>query len=271
VAGALGGFDPKATYDDASADYEDASREFWQYLSPRTVDRLGLRAGERVLDVPCGTGASLIPAAERVGPSGRVIGVDYAEEMVAIARRKVTSSRLGNVELRVGDMTAIDAPDDSFDAVLCVLGIFFVDDMPDLVRSLFDLVAPDGGRLGVSVFGEHFFDPMRHVFVEAVGEVAPGTAVIEPWRRTEHEAVLRDVFASAGVADVTIETDDDRLPLPSPDDWWRIVMGSGLRRTVQAIGDQAAAEVRARCDAHIRDARVSEVVTRSRYAIALRP
>jgi cyclopropane fatty-acyl-phospholipid synthase-like methyltransferase len=57
VVDSLGDFDPKQTYDEASRDYEDASRQFWQYLSTRTVDRLSLRPGERVLDVPCGTTA----------------------------------------------------------------------------------------------------------------------------------------------------------------------------------------------------------------------
>ena len=69
MADALGGFDAQAIYDEVSKDYEDASRQFWQYLSARTVERLDLQAGETVLDVPCGTGPSLLPAAERVGPA----------------------------------------------------------------------------------------------------------------------------------------------------------------------------------------------------------
>ena len=267
---ALGDFDPKATYDAGSLDYEDASRDFWQYLSTRTVERLALRSGERVLDVPCGTGPALVAAARVVGDSGRVLGVDYAEQMLAIARDKVRAAGLENVTLEVGDMTALAKPDEPYDAVVCVLGLFFVDDMPGVVRSLFDLLRPAGGRLGVTVFGERFFDPMRDVFLDAVAEVVPGFDVIQPWCRLDREDVLRAVFEDAGISDVRIETDDDRLPLPSADDWWRIVMGSGLRRTVTAIEDAAAAEVRARCDAYIAEHGVHEVVTRSRYAIATR-
>lgn len=270
MAEALGDFDPKATYDDASRAYEDASRDFWQYLSLRTVERLRLQPGERVLDVPCGTGPSLIAAAERVGPTGCAVGLDYAERMVAIAREKVRARGLGSVEIHVGDMTAIAPPDEPYDAVVCVLGIFFVDDMRALVRSLHELVRPRGGRLAVTVFGERFFDPLREVFVEAVGAVAPGLEVVQPWRRTEEPSVLRGIFDDAGVGGVTIETDDDTLPLPSADDWWRIVMGSGLRRTVAALGDDRAAQVRARCDAYIEDHGVDEVVTRSRYAVVVR-
>jgi ubiquinone/menaquinone biosynthesis C-methylase UbiE len=270
VVEALGGFDPKATYDLAARDYEDASRDFWRYLSVRTVDRLGLRAGDRVLDVPCGTGWSLIAAAERVGPAGRVTGIDYAEQMLGIARDKVDALGLGNVDVEVGDMTAIVPPPALYDAVVSVLGVFFVDDMPGVVRSFRDLVRPDGGRIAVTVFGELVFAPLRDAFVDAVGQVAPGLEVVQPWRRTQDVSVLRGLFEQAGMPDVTIDTHEDAVPLPSSDDWWRIVMGSGLRRAVASLGREGAAAVRRRCDAYIEEHGIREIVTRSRYAVAVR-
>ena len=74
----------------------------------------------------------------------------------------------------------------------------------------------------------------------------------------------------AGFPDVTKETDDDALLLPTASDWWRIVMGSGLRRTVAAVGPEAAAAVRARCDAYVEQEGVQEVLVRSRYAVIVR-
>lgn len=265
----LEGFDPRSTYDAASADYDSACRDFWQYMSIRTVDRLGLRPGDRVLDVPCGTGAAVLELAERVGPSGRVVGLDYAERMVEIARAKAIAAGARNIELQIGDMTRI-AANRPYDAVLCALGLFFVDDMAALVRSLLRLVRPDGGRLAVTVFGEHFFEPMRQVFVAAVAEAVPGFAVVEPWRRTEQASVIRDIFREAGAEKVTIETEDDELPLRSADDWWRIVTGSGLRRTISAIGEDAAARVRKACDRYVEEHRVSVLLNRTHYALVVR-
>lgn len=268
VSESLEGFDPKSTYDEASRDYEDAARDYWQYISLRTVDRLSLAAGERVLDVPCGSGASVVAAAERVSPGGEVVGIDYAEQMVAITREKTGAAGLANVQLSVDDMTTLDharlAP---FDAVVCSLGIFFADDMPALLRSLFGLLRP-GGRIGVAVFGELAFDPMRQVFVETVAEVAPGVEVLQPWRRTEDVSVLRSVFEDAAIPDVDITTEDDRLPLHSPDDWWRIIMGSGFRRTVAALDEATAGELRKRCDAHIAANAIDHIVSRTHYAVA---
>ena len=265
---ALKGFDPRSTYDDASRDYEDASRDYWQYISLRTVERLGLAAGECVLDVPCGSGASVVLAAERVSPGGAVVGIDYAKQMVAITREKALAARLNNTELSVADMTTLDESGlEPFDVVVCSLGLFFADDMPGLLRTLSGLLR-GGGRIGVAVFGEHVFDPMRQVFVETVAELAPAVEVLQPWRRTEDVSVFREVFEDAGIRDVDIVTDDDRLPLRSPDDWWRIIMGSGFRRTVAALDDSTAAELRTRCDAYIADHAIDHIVNRTHYGFA---
>jgi ubiquinone/menaquinone biosynthesis C-methylase UbiE len=270
VSRSLGGFDPKQTYDAASTDYDDAARDYWAYLALRAIDRLALVTGERVLDVPCGTGFGLVAAAERVGPTGRVVGLDYAEQMLAIAERRVAEAGLGNVELRSGDMTAIDPPDEPFDALVCALGVFFAEDMKGLIESFVELVSARSGRVAVSVFGEQFVEPMRSVFVDAVHAVVPGFDVVQPWSRTEREDVLRSLFDGVSDVDLVISTDRHRLVLPSSDDWWRIVMGSGLRRTVTEIGEEAATRVRRRCDDFIEDYDVSEVVSLSRYAVARR-
>ena len=268
MAEALGGFDPKSIYDEASRDYESAARDFWQYISIRTVDMLDLKPSDRVLDVPCGSGASLVVAGERVGPSGRVVGMDYAEQMVAVAEEKARAGGLTNVDLSVADMTRLDELKlEPFDAVVCSLGLFFAEDMAALARSLIGLVRPGGGRLGVAVFGDHVFDPMRQVFAETVRELAPEVEVLEPWRRTEDASVFSGVFEAAGINDVTVHTHDDRLPLGSPDDWWRIVMGSGFRRTVAALDEATAKELRRRCDRYIVDHGIDAIVSRTHYVV----
>lgn len=268
VPGSAAGFNAQSIYDEAARDYEDASRDYWQYIPTRTLERLDLRAGERVLDVPCGTGPSVLLAAERVGPEGRVVGIDYAEQMLAITAEKVRAAGHTNVDLAVADMTKLDPADfEPFDAVICSLGLFFVDDVAGLLRTLAALLRP-GGRLGVAVFGEHVFDPIREFFIETAGRLSPGVEILEPWKRTEDIAVLRAAFEAAGLTDVTIDTEDDRLPMPSPDDWWRVVMGSGFRRTVVALDAPTAAELRQRCDAYFVDNGIEEILIRARYAVA---
>jgi ubiquinone/menaquinone biosynthesis C-methylase UbiE len=194
----LRGFDPKGTYDAASLDYEHAARDFWEQLSSRAVDSASPMPGNSVLDVPCGTGPSVVLAARAVGPGGNVLGVDYADQMLALAQEKVTAMGLANVELQAGDMTDLEIPPGSFDVVICVLGLFFVDDMAGLVRSFWELLRP-GGRLAITVLGDRFFSPMLDVFVNAVHAERPGFDVVEPWRRTEDPGTLRAIMTEAGV------------------------------------------------------------------------
>src|SRR6185436_20213571 len=77
-----------ATYNAASDFYDHAANTFWTRFGRRTVERLELTPGARVLDVCCGSGASAIPAAEAVGPTGSVLGVDLAQKLLALARAK---------------------------------------------------------------------------------------------------------------------------------------------------------------------------------------
>ena len=67
----------------AAADFYDASQlSFWDYFGSRTIELASLRSGSGVLDVCCGAGASALPAAEAVGPRGKVIGVDLAKQLL---------------------------------------------------------------------------------------------------------------------------------------------------------------------------------------------
>ena len=89
----------------AAADFYDASPlSFWDYFGRRTIELASLPSGSRVLDVCCGAGASALPAAEAVGPTGNVIGVDLSKQLLELARTKAIQRRLDNIEFEVGDM-----------------------------------------------------------------------------------------------------------------------------------------------------------------------
>jgi demethylmenaquinone methyltransferase/2-methoxy-6-polyprenyl-1,4-benzoquinol methylase len=94
---------------------ESARRTMW--VRERTIDRLDLRPGDRVLDVACGTGLSLEALSRAVGSTGEVVGVEVSPEMMTIARQRVRDAGWDNVHLlRSPVETAAIAGD--FDAVL---------------------------------------------------------------------------------------------------------------------------------------------------------
>src|ERR1700746_3291662 len=86
-----------ATYNAAADTYDEPANSFWERFGRRTIDRLQLPSGARVLDVCCGSGASALPAAEQVGSEGSVLGIDLAEKLLACARAKAAQRGLRNV------------------------------------------------------------------------------------------------------------------------------------------------------------------------------
>ena len=162
----------REAYSSAADRFDDPALGFWERCGRTTVRHLGLPRGGAVLDVGCGTGASALQAARLVGSDGRVIGVDLAEELLELARRKAAREGLGNIEFRRADMRALDFSPASFDAVVCVFAIFFVPDMAAQLAALWRLVRP-GGTLAVTVWGRGLFEPAAGEFWKAVRRRRP--------------------------------------------------------------------------------------------------
>ena len=122
-------YNPRMTYNTAAIDYDTTSVDFWRYAAVETVQRLGLVPGGSLLDVACGPGPAALAAAERVGSHGSVLGVDIAEEMIALAREHAAEAPAPQAEFVVGSMDDLDVGADRFDAATCVFGIFFARDV----------------------------------------------------------------------------------------------------------------------------------------------
>ena len=160
------------TYNAASDHFDHPANTLWDRFGRQTVERLRLVPGARVLDVCCGSGASAIPAAEIVGPGGLVVGVDLAQNLLQLARIKVQQRGLANVEFRSGDMTVLPFEEGSFDAVICVFGIFFVPDMHVALGEL-KRVLRTGGTLAITTWGPRLFEPANSAFWNAIRDVRP--------------------------------------------------------------------------------------------------
>lgn len=260
-----------ATAYNAAADLFDAPElGFWDYYGQRTIDRLGLLPGGRVLDLCSGSGASALPAAERVGPDGYVLGVDVAERLLTLARTKAANRGLSNVEFRVGDMLQPGLPEAGFDAVVCVFGIFFVPDMAAAVRELWRLVRP-GGKLAITTWGRNFFEPANGLFWDAVRSVRPDLYKgFNPWDRIDDPAGLRAMLAEGGVGEVEIASEDYAHPIASPEDWWTIARGCGYRGTIDLLSAEEQARVRESNLVPLREGKVSAIEANALYAIAVK-
>jgi ubiquinone/menaquinone biosynthesis C-methylase UbiE len=260
-----------ATYDAAADHFDDAPLAFWERIGRRTVERLGLATGAKVLDVGCGTGASALPAALSVGPSGMVTGVDLSARLLDRARGKAKARGLSNLEFRLADMTSLGYPNDRFDAVASVFSIFFVPDMEGLVRELWRMVRP-GGKLAVTTWGPRIFEPAYSRWQTAIKQERPDLySAFNPWDRIIDPVSVRHLLEKGGAANIEVTAQDSNQMLRSAEDWWTIALGSGLRWAIEQMGAEAAARIKTDNVNWLNENNVDRLETKAIYAVAQKP
>lgn len=115
------------------------------------LDSVGIRPGQRILDIAAGAGEPAISAAERVGPDGYVLATDLSEGIVALAQEEAHGRGLRQVHTRVMDGERLDLPDATFDAVICRLGLMYMPHPLDALREWRRVLRADG-RVALVVF-----------------------------------------------------------------------------------------------------------------------
>ena len=155
------------------------------------IRRVGLTAGDEVLDVGCGTGVFLRAAADR---GARVCGVDASEALLKIARGRVPEA-----DLRVGDMQFLPYEDDRFDLVTGFNSFFFAADMVAALREA-RRVAKPGAPVVVEVWGRPErcdLEAMKRALAQFAPAPEPGTPAPP---RLWADGVLEAIAADAGLA-----------------------------------------------------------------------
>ena len=140
-------------WDLAVADYEPLWSAQLAQARSALLAAASLTAGERVLDVACGTGLVSFDAARAIGPQGQVLGIDLSGKMVDAARQRAVRSRLENVRFARMDAEALGVQAGTFDVALCALGLMYMPDPAQAVREMLRVLRP-GGRLSLAVWGE---------------------------------------------------------------------------------------------------------------------
>ena len=114
-----------------------------QECKRRMLELCPVREGDRVLDVGCGVGHEVQRLAQRVGQSGRVVGIDLGESIIAEANRRAARQSL-SLEIKVGDVCQLDFAADSFDLCRAERVLIFLEDLQQALNEMVRVVRPGG-------------------------------------------------------------------------------------------------------------------------------
>ncbi|ELY93107.1 Methyltransferase type 11 [Natrialba chahannaoensis JCM 10990] len=201
---------------------QSASEAYEAYLVPsiftawadRLIETGDVQAGDRVLDVACGTGIVARRAASRVGTSGSVDGLDINEGMLAVAEKTAADSH-PSIEWQQGDAMELPFPEEQFDIVCCQQALQFFDDPTAAVEEMGRVLAP-GGRVALSVWRPLDYQPAYKILAEALErhvDAEAGAMMRSPFPAWEQEDIRTLVQNAAfDAVSVTIEIGAVRYP-----------------------------------------------------------
>ncbi|WP_408898303.1 class I SAM-dependent methyltransferase [Nocardioides sp. R1-1] len=219
-------------FDRAAATYDQVGVDFFRPIGRFLVGRTDPRPGERVLDVGCGRGASAIPAAEAVGPTGSVVATDLAPAMVEEVRR--AAHDLPWLRAEVGD--AEQPPGEVFDIVQAGLVLFFLPSL-DTALARYRGMLSEQGRLGFTWFGEP--DARWEPVFDALTADLPQDE--RPQTRPSGQgpfaspSAMQDHLTAQGWRDVTTETLVHEVRVRDADHWFEWTWSQGYRFVLEKL------------------------------------
>ncbi|RPJ26204.1 MAG: methyltransferase domain-containing protein [Chloroflexi bacterium] len=208
---------------------------FGQWL----VETAQIPEGGRVLDVACGRGAVLFPAAGRVGTRGQVIGIDLAEGMARETGMEIQRRGLKQAEARQMDAEHLSFPDSTFDVVLCGFSLQF---FPHLEQALseFRRVLKPGGQIAVTTWSE---DDARWDWFEDLRK-AHGAVLKLGSQSLDTPEEIHKWLSQAGFVDIRISFKELDMVYLDEEEWWNVEWSISGRAGLEKLSPKALEQFR---------------------------
>jgi SAM-dependent methyltransferase len=188
-------------------------------LTKELLDLAAPQPGERVLDIGCGAGTTVLQLATRVGSGGHVLGADISEASVARARQRIAGAGLGHAEVIVTDVSVHPFAPGSYDLAFSRFGVMFFSDPGAAFANVRRAMKP-GGRLSLAVFRAPGGDLWPNSPLEAVRHLlpaipTPGPEEPGPFSWADPTRVHR-ILERAGFREVSLTPLDPVIQLAGP-------------------------------------------------------
>ena len=239
------------------------------HFGERLVAFAGVQPGEHLLDLATGRGACLLPAAAQVGPTGLVIGIDVADEMLRLTQTAVTDQGIATpVRLQVMDAGHLTFEDHAFHLALCGFGLMFFADPPAALAGIRRVLHP-AGRLALSTWRITQTRDMHDVLHD-LGFIPDAHEAIE---RLGDPALIEQLLTEAGYSGIRVQIEPASFTFVGLDAYWATAMGTGIGRHLAALDADQKLAVMAALQQRLRpgeDGQVS-IQTEALFALAYVP
>ena len=220
------------------------------FLNHRLVADARLRSGMQVLDLGSGTGYPALMGAHTVGPNGSMIGLDLAEQMLVVARRKATALRLANVTFRTGDVTALPFEADSFDAVTSRFCLMFLPEIPKTAAEIARVLKP-GAWLAAAVWSAPEKNPYLMIPITVIKQfidLPPPDPTAPGIFRLAKPSDLAEMLRQTGFSNLSEEEFLADVRFSSGEDYYTSVMdiAAPIQNLFAKLSDEQKAAARSR-------------------------
>lgn len=196
------------------------------FLNHRLVADARLRSGMRVLDLGSGTGYPALLAAQTVGTSGTVVGVDLADQMLDAARRKTSSLKLSNITFQTGDVTSLPLEKASFDAITTRFCLMFLPEIPKAVAEIARVLKPHAW-MAAAVWSAPDKNPYLKIPIDSIKQfidLPPPDPSAPGIFRLAKPGELAGMLQQAGFADISEQEFLGDVRFPAAEDYFSSLM-----------------------------------------------
>lgn len=227
----------------AATGYDTIGPNYFSYYGKRLVEHAKINPGAILLDIACGKGASLFPAISKIGENGRVIGIDFSQEMVRETQLLICEQRLYNARLFQMDAELLNFADNSFDYILCGLSAAFFSDSLRAIDEMYRVLKNDC-KLGLSTWQKKEKQGILDKVYSKLFPENQNRNLNNINGRPDFGSVdgIEKILKNAGLKNIEIFTEKKTFYYKNEEEWWNEQWTNatrGLFEHVESIGSDA--------------------------------